>query len=78
MTEDKKYKLPQPGSFTAERRPTLRTGMKRKLCFELTPRAHDLLRTDAGRRGMTQIMLLELMIRDYCGKKADHGKRAAL
>ena len=44
----------------------LRSGARKKVSFDLTPRAHDLLRADAARRNITQITLLELIIRDYC------------
>ena len=57
---------PPPDSFQAKRWPALRSGLKRKVSFQLTPHGHDLLRAEAARRNMRQVMLLELMIRHYC------------
>jgi hypothetical protein len=74
MDEKKEYKLPEKGSFAGMRRPALASGMKRKLSFEVTPHAHELLKNEAQRRGFTQIMLLELMIRDYCDKDRKYGQ----
>ena len=51
---------------TVADRPTLRAGARKRITFEITPRAHALLREDAHRRGMTQILLLEMMVRHYC------------
>lgn len=57
---------PAEDTFVAKARPTLREGSRKKLTFELTPYAHKLLREDAERRNMTQLTLLELVIRAYC------------
>jgi hypothetical protein len=50
----------------SKNRPTLSGGPRKKLVYELTPRSHELLKAAAKRENTTQVMLLELMIREYC------------
>jgi len=56
---------------TVADRPTLASGARRRLTFELTPYAHDLLKEEGKRRRLTQVSLLELIIRDYCNPKRE-------
>jgi hypothetical protein len=55
-----------PNSFTARRRPRIRAGATRKVTFELKSTLASLLRDEAAAQGLTQIMLLEMLIKRHC------------
>jgi hypothetical protein len=44
----------------------LESGARVRMTLDVTPRARELLRVEALRRKMTQLMLFELMVREYC------------
>lgn len=46
------------------RRPSIRSGARERVMFEMTPRIHTLLKDEAARREVTQIVLLEELIKE--------------